>query len=298
MACSGIHRTFWSVAIALAAAVALSSARVSAQVVEEMTKPAAAAPAPVPEAAQPAPHTTTAMATAPAVASPSRPYYVEFRSRSAQSYGHTFSIHGRLGAHGQIVSKAVVGLHPATESAVPWMIGHLILVPSETGASDGDKEDQYVTARFQVQLTADEYKRVTGYMKELQAKSPVWHAVLYNCNAFVGDIAKFMGMELPSSTMLMPAAYINELRQLNINRKGIIGTPKNVASAEQLRNEALRGLEKHKKRTGADALPAAAEPAPSAAPRARPARGASAKPQPEAPTLKVESRQADVHNLN
>jgi hypothetical protein len=142
-----------------------------------------------------------------------KPYFIEFRARAAQSYGHTFAVHGRVGQ--KITAGQVVGLHPATESPIPWMIGHLVLVPSETGASDGDIEDQYIIARYRILLTAAEYKRVTAYMKELQASSPVWHAVLYNCNAFVGDIAKFMSLKTPGSTLLMPKDYIDELRELN-----------------------------------------------------------------------------------
>ena len=301
MACSGTHRTFWSVAIAMCAAVALRPAPASAQIVEsEMAKPVAAA-AP-PEAAQPAAPAATAMATPVADASHGKPYYIEFRARSAQSYGHTFSIHGRLSASGQILTKSVSGLHPATESPVPWMIGHFVLVPSETGASDGDKEDQYVTARFRMNLSADEYKRVLGYIKGLEAKSPVWHAVLYNCNAYVGDIAKFMGMEVPSSTMLMPAAYINELRQLNINKKGLIGTPKNVASADQLRAEALRSLQRRGNRSAAPAdaaAPAVAESVPSATERTKPARGAAApKPQDAKQAAQTSSRHVEPANLS
>ena len=140
--------------------------------------------------------TGSAPASAPAAGPAGKSYYIEFRSRSAQSYGHTFSVYGRLNG-GRIASKTVAGLHPATESPVPWMIGHVVLVPSETGPSDGDTEDQYVTARFRVVMNEAEYKKVTGYISQLRAKSPVWHAVLYNCNAFVGDIAKFMGMETP-----------------------------------------------------------------------------------------------------
>ncbi len=157
-------------------------------------------------------------AVAAASGAAGKSYYIEFRSRSAQSYGHTFSVYGRLNG-GRIACKTVAGLHPATESPVPWMIGHVVLVPSETGPSDGDTEDQYVTARFRVVMNETEYKKVTGYISQLRAKSPVWHAVLYNCNAFVGDIAKFMGMETPSSTMLMPEEYISSLRDLNINRQ-------------------------------------------------------------------------------
>jgi hypothetical protein len=275
--------------------VALSPSQATAQIVDE-AKPKPVAAAAPPEAAQPAAPTATAMATPAAEAPQGKPYYIEFRARNAHSYGHTFSIYGRLNASGQIVSKTVSGLHPASESPVPWMIGHFVLVPSETGASDGDKEDQYVLARFRMNLSADEYKKVVGYIKSLEAKSPVWHAVLYNCNAYVGDIAKFMGMEVPSSTMLMPAAYINELKQLNINKKGLIGTPRNVASAEQLRSEALRSQQRRGNRAAPatpEAAPIATETAPAATARPKPARGAAAKPQDTKPQAQASSRQVE-----
>jgi hypothetical protein len=199
--------------------------------------------------ASPATEPAQSHAGAKTEASAGKPYYIEFRSRSAQSYGHTFSIYGRLNG-GKIASKTVAGLHPFTESALPWMVGHLILVPSETGASDGDTEDQYVTARFRVALSQAEYVKVTTFIKDLQKKSPVWHAVLYNCNAFVGDLARFMGMETPSSTMLMPAEYINGLRDLNISRTataGLIGTPVRVEDPAKLRAQALKVIETQEK---------------------------------------------------
>jgi len=39
--------------------------------------------------------------------------------------------------------------------------------------------------------------------------------VLYNCNAFVADIAKSMGLKTPASSLLMPKEFINELKNLN-----------------------------------------------------------------------------------
>jgi hypothetical protein len=239
------HRLHKSAAVVLlaAAGMAFGISSPSAQT----ASPASATPT---EHSQP-------VATAPAQshagskteASAGKPYYIEFRSRSAQSYGHTFSIYGRLNGQGKIASKAVAGLHPFTESALPWMVGHLFLVPSETGASDGDTEDQYVTARFRVALSQAEYAKVTTFIKDLQKKSPVWHAVLYNCNAFVGDIARFMGLETPSSTMLMPAEYINGLRDLNISRTaGVTGTPVRVEDPARLRAQALKSIEMQEKR--------------------------------------------------
>lgn len=145
-------------------------------------------------------------------------YFVEFRSRSALSYGHTFLVHGKLNAAGQIgkvTKRQVAGLHPATESSVPWSIGHVVPVISETGASDGDTEEQYVTARYRVLLTKDEYARVSGYIVQRQKNSPMWHAVLYNCNAWVADIAKFMNLKTPDSTLLYPDQFINGIARLN-----------------------------------------------------------------------------------
>ena len=135
-----------------------------------------------------------------AAASPAKRYFVEFRSRSAFSYGHTFLVHGKLNAKGEVgkVTKdQVAGLHPATESSVPWTIGHMVPVISETGASDGDNEDEYVTAGYRILLTEQEYARVSAFIRKRQKDSPLWHAVLYNCNAWVADIAKFMGLKTP-----------------------------------------------------------------------------------------------------
>ena len=263
MSFSRLNRTLWSTAVAVLAIWAFHPASAKAQIIE----PAPAAQPPVNDAVPPQSTANAKPADEGSVAKPlGKPYYIEFRARNAHSYGHTFAIYGRLNANGRIQTKTVVGLHPASESSVPWMIGHFVAVPSETGASDGDTEDQYVIARFQLSLSADEYKKVVGYIKGLQGKSPVWHAVLYNCNAFVGDIAKFMGMDPPDSTMLMPAAYINSLRDLNIKKSaGLIGTPKTVASADQLRAEALRSGRGNQRSAAANAGAAGADAKPAPA---------------------------------
>jgi hypothetical protein len=148
----------------------------------------------------------------PARASGGTPYFIEFRSRHAVSYGHTYAVHGRVGQ--KITPKDVVGLHPATESSIPWMIGHLIPVISETGASDGDADEQYVSARYRVLLTKAEYTKLLAFIEQLRGKSTLWHAALYNCNAFVGDIAHYVGLEAPSP-FLYPQEYITTMRSLN-----------------------------------------------------------------------------------
>jgi hypothetical protein len=189
-----------------------------------------------------------------------KPYFIEFRARSAYNYGHTFLVHGRVGQ--RITARDVVGLHPATESPAPWMIGHFIPVISETGASDGDYEEQYVIARYRVLLTEAEYKRILGHMRYKQKNSPMWHAVLYNCNKFVGEIAEYMGLRAPFNALQMPKEYINELRAMNGGRKELSGPVREAASAIHAQEAA------------------APSPKPRQAAGTRPQHASTARPQP------------------
>jgi len=142
-------------------------------------------------------------------------YYVDFRARTAASYGHAFVWYGRTDQK-QI---EVAGLHPATESVIPYILGHVIPVPSETGKSYGDLDDDYLTASYRVYMTEPEAKRVFAYIKHLQATSPVWNAATYNCVAFIQDIARYMGLRVPGNHLLYPEDWVNNLKQINGGRR-------------------------------------------------------------------------------
>src|SRR5215813_11722470 len=87
-------------------------------------------------------------------------------------------------------------LHPRGD-VLPYMLGHLIVVPAETGASYGDLDEQYLTASYRVYLSEADAKKVFSYVKHLQATSPVWNAETVNCVFFIGRIASFMGLKTP-----------------------------------------------------------------------------------------------------
>ena len=142
-------------------------------------------------------------------------YYVDFRARTAASYGHAFVWYGRADSK-QI---EVAGLHPASESVVPYIIGHLLPVPSETGKSYGDLDDDYLTASYRVYMTEAEAKRVFAYIKHLQDTSPLWNAATYNCVAFIQDIARYMGLRVPGNHLLYPEDWVNRLKELNGGRR-------------------------------------------------------------------------------
>jgi hypothetical protein len=142
-------------------------------------------------------------------------YYVDFRARTAASYGHAFVWYGRADSK-QI---EVAGLHPASESVIPYIIGHVLPVPSETGKSYGDLDDDYLTASYRVYMTEAEAQRVFAYIKHLQATSPLWNAATYNCVAFIQDIARHMGLKVPGNHLLYPEDWVNRLKQLNGGRR-------------------------------------------------------------------------------
>jgi hypothetical protein len=142
-------------------------------------------------------------------------YYVDFRARTAASYGHAFVWYGRTDQK-QI---EIAGLHPASESVIPYIIGHVLPVPSETGKSYGDLDDEYVTASYRVYMTEAEAQRVFAYIKRLQATSPLWNAATYNCVAFIQDIARYMGLRVPGNHLLYPEDWVNRLKQLNGGRR-------------------------------------------------------------------------------
>jgi hypothetical protein len=161
--------------------------------------------------AHPAGATPQAQSTAEQV--DSRVYYVDFRARTAASYGHSFVWFGRMDRK----AVDIAGLHPASDSPIPYILGHVIPVPSETGRSYGDLDEEYLTASYRVVMTEAEAKPVFAYIKHLQASSPTW-GPLYNCIHFVNDIARFMGLRDPGTGYIYPEKWVNDLRRLNGGR--------------------------------------------------------------------------------
>jgi hypothetical protein len=140
-------------------------------------------------------------------------YYIEFRSRYAWDYGHTFLVHGRVGE--PLTKASVAGLSPAGDDSTAWVIGHYVPVPADTGWTDGDLEDKYISARYRVYVSKAQYDRIMVFIRQLQSKHKVWSAELYNCNAFVGDVAQFMGLRVPKSSLIYPRVFVNNMRQIN-----------------------------------------------------------------------------------
>ena len=141
------------------------------------------------------------------------PYYVDFRARTAASWGHAFVWYGKTSER----QVEVAGLTPAGDT-LAYVVGYLTWVPSETGASYGDLDPEYLTAHYRVYLNEPDAKRVFAYIKKLQASSPVWNAEISNCTSFIGSIASFMGLKVPYRWQ-RPEEYVNSLKAMNGGRQ-------------------------------------------------------------------------------
>ena len=194
-----------------------------------MASPASAEDAKTETAISAAPSAATAPANAPRPAataktthSSAKPYFVEFRARSAATYGHMYVLYGQVNGRGEIVKSDIAGLHPAGDSnncencsVVSWSLGHIFFVPSETGASDGDLEEKYVSARYRVMVDAATFKKVAAHIGKLKADPPLWNALWRNCVSFGNGIAESMDLKTPSFIWLEPKDYVEQLRELN-----------------------------------------------------------------------------------
>src|SRR3954462_6594649 len=141
------------------------------------------------------------------------PYYVDFRARTAASWGHAFVWYGKTSER----AVEVAGLTPAGDTWT-YVLGHLTWVPSETGASYGDLDPEYLTASYRVYLNEADAKTVFVYIKKLQASSPVWNAESSNRTSFIGSIAEFMGLKVPLRWQ-RPEDYVNALKAMNSGRQ-------------------------------------------------------------------------------
>jgi len=164
--------------------------------------------------------------------SPRNHFFVEFRARNAASYGHVYVMYGEANARHEVIRSEIAGLGPAGDgrncqncSVYNWTMGHLIPVPSEIGATDGDLEEQYVLARCRIWIDAAEYKRLVAYIERRKADKGGWHAMFNNCVMFGRDVAAFLNLNVPAlfdfsrGIVPYPQTAVEALRDANGGEK-------------------------------------------------------------------------------
>lgn len=135
---------------------------------------------------------------------------------------------GEVNDRHEIVESEIAGFFPAGDdrdcvncSLYYWTIGHVVPVPSEIGASDGDLEEQFVLARFRVWVDAQQYQSLIAYINERKANKGLWNIFFANCVTFARDVAFLLKIKMPSvvafspSVVMYPEHLVDAMREAN-----------------------------------------------------------------------------------
>ncbi|HYK13009.1 MAG TPA: hypothetical protein VEW70_03405 [Burkholderiales bacterium] len=150
------------------------------------------------------------------------PYYIEFRVARIGTYGHSYVAYGRLNAQGRPAESRYADLHPRGNYAL-MALGHVLPVPANT-KWDPEVLTLPISASYRRKLTQAQYKKLLAAIQRSQAEQRYWNAVTNNCNHYVGELARAVGLRTPGNFQLS-YAFIPALRDLNESQAGKDQTP-------------------------------------------------------------------------
>ena len=92
-------------------------------------------------------------------------------------------------------------------------IGH---IASVSGSIKTSKESVNFTIidLYRRRLTAQQYKSLVAAVERAKKQPQVWNVVFHNCNEFVEEMARSLGLRAPSN-LVHPYMYIAAMRSLN-----------------------------------------------------------------------------------
>ena len=157
------------------------------------------------------------------------PYYVEFRVAVNGVYGHSYIAYGRLDSRGRPATAAYADIHP-TGDLPSMVLGHFFPMDAAT-IPDKDTLGYKIARRFRRPLTAPEYGRVNAVIAHIRAARHSWSVLAYNCNDFVADVARAVGMQTPT-TLSLPYDFIPALQAINASKRRQVSAPPPARVAE------------------------------------------------------------------
>jgi hypothetical protein len=173
----------------------------------------------------------------PAVEAETYPYYVEFRVAVNGVYGHSYIAYGRRNGLGQPATATYADIHPTGD--IPSMVlGHFIPMDAAT-TPEKDTLGRKIASRFRRPLTAAEFHRLIAIIASTRAARHAWSILAYNCNDFVADVARGIGMQTPT-TLSLPYDFIPTLKAMNEHALGPVRAPVSTGlGATALRHTAV-----------------------------------------------------------
>jgi hypothetical protein len=151
---------------------------------------------------------------APAVRADDEPcaFYIEFRVAQNGVYGHSYIAYGRLNGKGWPVTVEYADVHPVG-GFTNMVLGHFFPIPAETQPEE-ETLRRNVTTAYRRTLGAQDYEKLTAAVASARAACRWWNVFAYNCNDFVAEVARAIGLRTPR-TIARPYEFIPALRELN-----------------------------------------------------------------------------------
>ena len=127
-------------------------------------------------------------------------------------YGHSYIAYGRLDRLGRPASASYADIHP-TGDFLSMVLGHFFSMEAAT-MPEKDTLGYKIASRFRRPLTAAEYRRLKSVIVRIRTVHHSWSVLAYNCNDFVAEVARGMGMQTPT-TLSLPYDFIPRLQVIN-----------------------------------------------------------------------------------
>ena len=144
-------------------------------------------------------------------------FYLEFRARDeADGFGHSYVTLGAIDASNHAHQTLVAGFVPRSADDDYWSKFGLPV----TGLIGVTRSDLFrqPDARFRILINKATYLRVIATIRKLEHTWTGYELILHNCNSFVGEVARSVGLQAPLITAQYPVHYVAELRALNSHR--------------------------------------------------------------------------------
>jgi hypothetical protein len=139
-------------------------------------------------------------------------YFIEFRAAKIGAYGHSYVAYGRLDRRGNPETTSYADLHPIGNYAV-MALGHFVPVPANT-EWDPEVLTLPVSFKYRVNLDDTQYNNLLTALHRAKSNTRYWNAVSNNCNHFVGELAKAVGLHVPAQFNLS-TGFVPELQEIN-----------------------------------------------------------------------------------
>ena len=136
-------------------------------------------------------------------------YYVDFRARPTQAFGHSYVEVGQAGRDGRSRPSVTAGLYPKSPSAVFGARGTVTRTSADLKTTP--------TVSYRLAVSRETYRQAEAYLARMP-KGQRYDLIGENCNHLVGRVASKLGLSDPGDHADLPENYVRSLRSQNGGR--------------------------------------------------------------------------------